>query len=119
MAAARAVLSNREAVIADALNTEPRTQTQLKRLDEEDRPLVEGTLREACRRLLGVDDHDDDYMEHAGDAAVVAEAARYVASRICAPRDMSAPAASALRCSLMGIAAQAEMYAWTASGGLL
>lgn len=119
VAAARAVLSNREAVIADALNTEPRTQTQLKRLDEEDRPLVEGTLREACRRLLGVDDHDDDYMEHAGDAAVVAEAARYVASRICAPRDMSAPAASALRCSLMGIAAQAEMYAWTASGGLL
>jgi len=118
-AAARAVVTNREAVIADALDAAPKTQKHLKRVDDEDRRLVEGALREACRRLLSVDDFEDDYMETPADAAVVAKAARYVASRICAPRDMSAPAASALRCALMRLAGEAELKAWHLSGGLL
>ena len=49
---------------------------------------------------------------------MVAEAARYVASRICVPRDMSAPAASALRCAMMQLSAEAEEYAWASSGGM-
>ena len=106
-------------IIADALDAAPKTQKHLKRVDDEDRRLVEGALREACRRLLSVDDFEDDYMETPADAAVVAKAARYVASRICAPRDMSAPAASALRCALMRLAGEAELKAWHLSGGLL
>ena len=83
-------------LVKSALSEEPKTQTQLARIDAEDQRFVEGTLREACRRLLGIEEWEDDYMETPGDAAVVANAARYVASRICAPRDMSAPAASVL-----------------------
>ena len=111
----RAVLSNQEAVIADALNTEPRTQTKLKRLDEEDRPLRRAHSG-GVPPLLGVDDHDDDY-EHAGDMPWSPR--RRVGFAYLRAATRGAPAASALRCSLMGIAAQAEMYAWTASGGML
>jgi hypothetical protein len=109
--------------VADALNAQPKTQTHLRRLDgETDGPLVELALREACRTLLDLPeeaDGDDPYTVEPGDASVVAQAAKYVASRICVPRDMGAPAAAAARCALLRLSHQAGSYAWKASGGLL
>ena len=42
-----------------------------------------------------------------------------VAARLCAPRDMGAPAAALLRATLLEIAEQEERFAWSASGGML
>ena len=95
---------------------------QLKRLLAEDEAMVEMTVREACRRLLGIEqsyDADDCYTANPADAATVGRAAKYIASRICVPRDMGAPAAAALRCTLLQMGDEAEAYAWGASGGLL
>ena len=121
-AAARAVFSNRAAIVADALLQEPKTQVELRRMEPEDGPLVETVLREACRRLLEIElgwDADDSYTDQPGDAALAAIAAKYVASRACVPRDLGAPAAAALRTTLLQMADEAETYAWKASGGLL
>lgn len=127
--AAYVVVGNREAIVADAVNAQPESQLNLKRLadeeedeDEDARRLVDYTLREACRRLVDLpedDDIDDECIDSPADAAMVAQAARYVAGRICVPRDMGKPAASALRSTLMKIASESENYAWANSGGLL
>lgn len=125
VAAARALISNRAAVLADTTSTEPKTQTNLRRADEEDERIVDAVLRETARRLLAVPADDtygldgSGYADQPGDAVAAAAAARYVARRVCVPRDMGEPAAEALRGVLLEVAAECESYAWSASGGLL
>ena len=84
---------------------------------------MEGAIREAARRLLSMPeavDGSDDYADTPGDAALVARAAKFMARRVCAPRDIANPEiVMALRCALLALARDAESYAWTASGGLL
>ena len=48
-----------------------------------------------------------------------ARSAKFVAARLCVPRDMGAAAGAALRGTLLEIAREEEAYAWRASGGLL
>jgi len=118
-AAARALLSNRDNVLADAVNAAPKSQPQLRRLVEEEgmprnEPTLAKGLREVCRRLL--DQPDEGVMDLAY-ADVPAEAA--VVARGCMPRDMGAASAAAARTALLQLAAEAELYAWKSSGGLL
>jgi len=54
---------------------------------------VDHVLRNAAARLLSL----DPVPVPAASAGLAAQAARYVATRVCAPRDMGAPAAAALR----------------------
>ena len=115
------VLANRANVVDDAVLAEPKTQSNLRRLEADDAPVVDKALREACRRLLDVPDEgiDVEWAESPAEAALVAQACKYIASRVCAPRDMGAKAAAALRTVLLQLAAEAELYAWKFSGGLL
>lgn len=121
--------------MADATNAHPKSQTHLQRLDPEQRHSVEVTLADCAARLLDTAGHwqgaagDEDEEEQRallesqvrGDAIehkTRAEAARYVASRLCAPRDMGADAASAMRAVLIQMASESEALAWQQSGGL-
>lgn len=129
------LIANWEAVVADATCEHPKSQTHLQRLDPEQRDSVELTLADCAARLLdmaghwegAVDDGDGEETRallesHVrGDAIehkTRAEAARFVASRLCAPRDMGADAASAMRAVLMQMASESEALAWQQSGGL-
>ncbi|KAJ8599937.1 hypothetical protein CTAYLR_002805 [Chrysophaeum taylorii] len=99
--AATKLVANHRAVVDDACNVDPpKSQTRLTRLGAADRDAVDATLRVAAAALLD---------GAVGDAAQAADprAARLVASRLCAPRDMSAPAARSLRHVLMRLAAAA------------
>mmetsp|Transcript_51056 Transcript_51056/g.169145 ORF Transcript_51056/g.169145 Transcript_51056/m.169145 type:complete len:94 (-) Transcript_51056:111-392(-) len=71
--------------------------------EEEERALCEA-------ELLGLEP-----LEH----KVRADAARLVSARLCAPRDMGADAAEAMRGVLMAMASESEGLAWRKSGGLL
>ena len=121
VAAARALVSNRECLVVDA--TAPASPQLRRSIADDDARCVDAAVREASRRLLGAAeavDRSDDYAECPGDAAIVARAAKYIARRVCSPRDVaSAEAATAMRCALLQLAADAEIYAWSASGGLL
>ena len=121
MAAARALVNNRVNVLADAVNEAPKSQTQLRRLEGEDAEAVDAGLREVCRRLLDLPAESlvPEYATSPEQAAAVARGSKYVASRICVPRDMGAPAAALLRATLLEIAEQEERFAWSASGGML
>ena len=124
VAAASKLISNHAAVAADAVNTDPKTQKDLQRIDPASVGHVDAVLLEASERLLGVAATSPEPLAapeaiEPPDAAVRAKAARYVCARLCAPRDMGPDAASALRAVLAEIAARYEGYAWRASGGLL
>ena len=72
--------------------------------------------------LLDVPDQgvlDLEYADSPAEASVVARGCKYFASRICVPRDMGAQSAAAARTALLQLAAEAELYAWKTSGGLL
>ena len=69
--------------------------------------------RELLEELL------DEEWNEAEIASVRGRAARFVAARLCVPRDMGAPAAALLRATLLEIAEQEERFAWSASGGML
>merc|ERR1712164_99795 len=88
--AAAKLISNYEAVVADAAageDTEPKSQKSLARLPRAAAPVVEHVLRNAAARLLGIDPEPVAPTE----SATAAQAARFVAERVCAPRDMGAP----------------------------
>ena len=85
--------------------------------------------RTACRLVQAEEDEisgremleemlDEDWTE-AEIAAVRGRAARFVAARLCVPRDMGAGAGAALRATLLEIADEEERFAWSASGGML
>ena len=92
--------SNRVAIVADACNASPKTQMHLPRSNSPAK--AEATLRAAQAFLLGNEPIDGPLIQ--GCSAAVA---RLVAARLCAPRDMGAPAARALRHVLMRIAQEA------------
>ena len=69
--------------------------------------------RELLEELL------DEEWNEAEIASVRGRAARFVAARLCVPRDMGAPAGALLRATLLEIAEQEERFAWSASGGML
>ena len=127
-AAAAKLIANRAAIVADATSAEAKSQPQLKRLEAEEAPLVESVLQTAAERLLDAPERvgremleemlDGDWAE-AEIAAVRGRAARFVAARLCVPRDLGAEAGAALRATLIEIAIEEERFAWSASGGLL
>ena len=51
--AAAVLIRNRAAIVADATNQEPKSQPQLRRLEEREAPLVESILQTATEKLLG------------------------------------------------------------------
>jgi len=144
--AAAVLIRNRAAIVADATNQEPKSQPQLRRLEEREAPLVESILQTATEKLLGPqlgtdrgdgdgdgggdDDEaisgremleemlDEDWTE-AEIASIRGRSARYVAARLCVPRDMGAAAGAVLRATLLEIADHEERFAWSASGGML
>lgn len=70
--------------------------------------------------IIGVEARGADLHELGPYGAMTrAEAARFVAARLCEPRDMANSAAAACRTVLLQLAAEAETFAWSSSGGLL
>ena len=123
-----------QAVVADAVSSEPKTQRELKRLEAEEAEAVELVLAECATRLLALAEAGGDVDAtaktlrrsrsflgglEAPEAISAARAAKYVAARLCAPRDLGASAAALLRATLRQVETEAERYAWSASGGLL
>lgn len=106
IAAASKLISNRDAVVADAAagEDEGKSQKTLTRLPRTAAPVVEKVLRNSAARLLGLSPEPITPDE----ASTAAQAARFVAQRICVPRDMGAPAAKALRTALFQEAGAAE-----------
>ena len=126
--AARKLIGNRDAVVADATSESAKSQPQLKRLLPREAPVVESVLQSAAERLLEAETRSSrDSIEELLDAEwteaelamVRARAAKFVAARLCVPRDMGAEAGAALRATLLEIASEEELFAWSASGGLL
>eukprot|EP00931_Biecheleriopsis_adriatica_P078378 TRINITY_DN51844_c0_g1_i1.p1 TRINITY_DN51844_c0_g1~~TRINITY_DN51844_c0_g1_i1.p1 ORF type:complete len:467 (-),score=99.92 TRINITY_DN51844_c0_g1_i1:23-1384(-) len=99
--AASKVLSNRKAIVMDAINQEPKSQKELQRLDPSKATSVEVALQAAVASLLTT---SPPVLPASAPPSEVAEACRYVAARLCAPRDMGAPAAAALRDVLQTLA---------------
>ena len=109
--AARKIISNHEAIVGDACRPEPRSQTQVTRVEYTPRARaeVDAMLRGVCVSLLAdaaaIEDESEPHASSEGvTSPTAAAAARVVASRLCAPRDMGAPAASVLRSKLMEVA---------------
>ena len=142
--AAAVLIRNRAAIVADATAAEPKSQPQLRRLEQREAPLVESVLQTAAERLLGPElgvhrgergeDEDEDeaisgreMLEEMLDedwteaeiASIRGRSARFVAARLCVPRDMGAAAGAVLRATLLEIADHEERFAWSASGGML
>ena len=103
--AARKLISNHEAVVKDCTRSEPISQKHVPRASSED--TADLVLRHVASILV---DSSDDPIGFAKSTPLVefdhdsskdgALVARTVASRLCVPRDMSAPAATTLRAVL-------------------
>ena len=113
----RKLVVNHGPVAADACRQDPKSQTTLDRVPKNDTATlatVDMMLRQSASYLLQsarITSSPSESLEFLGsddDMAVAATAARIVASRLCAPRDMSAPAATALRRSLMTLASSSS-----------
>ncbi|KAL7545985.1 hypothetical protein ACHAWF_009332 [Thalassiosira exigua] len=115
--AAAKLISNHEAVVEDCTRDDPKSQQHIDRaLGGED--AADAVLRHVVSLLLSENDTlvearvaplPDTIMEGGSNTAKVAAlAARIVATRLCVPRDMSAPAASILRATLATVADRLE-----------
>lgn len=111
--AAAKLVTNHEAVVNDCTRDDPKSQQNIGRASNSD--AADAMLRYVASLLLSDDDTvlqateasllNFEDKESAKDAAI---AARTVASRLCVPRDMSAPAASILRAVLAIVANRLE-----------
>ena len=106
--AAAKLLSNHAAIVKDCTRQDPQSQQHIERASSEDD--ADTMLRHVCELLLSETDtlkeaKESPLPEITKDGAL---AARVVASRLCVPRDMSAPAASILRATLSSIANRIE-----------
>lgn len=109
--AAAKLLSNHEAVVADAVLVEPKSQKELQRLPPAKAPVVDATLRSVAAALVAGVPPALPALDADGarvDPADVAQVCRYIAARLCAPRDMGAPAAAALRAAMSSLLVAAE-----------
>mmetsp|Transcript_36858 Transcript_36858/g.89312 ORF Transcript_36858/g.89312 Transcript_36858/m.89312 type:complete len:648 (+) Transcript_36858:4705-6648(+) len=99
--AASKILSNHQAIVADSTNSDPQSQKETPRATDVDAAIA--ILRAVVTKLIKDvhDDGDDIVVDPSVDATEAALAARTVASRLCVPRDMGAPAAQVLRKSLI------------------
>lgn len=106
VAAATKLIQNYKAVVADAAagDTESKSQKSLARLPSASAPVVEKVLWNTAARLLGLPPEPVAPAE----ADTAAQAARYIAQRVCVPRDMGAPAAMAFRTALFQEGAAAD-----------
>lgn len=94
--AARKLIANNAAIVADATNADPKSQQDVPRvLADGGVAEVDEMLRATTHALLTGE------APAAANSPVQAAAARVVATRLCAPRDMGAPAARLLRSALM------------------
>jgi hypothetical protein len=113
--AAVKLITNHEAVIADCTNQDPKSQQHISRGD--DPSAADTVIRHVCSLLLLGDDSDGSkhILEAAQTGPLVeiidkqdrlgaSQAARAVATRLCAPRDMGAPSAKILRAVLSIVA---------------
>jgi PAS domain S-box-containing protein len=110
---ARRLMTNHVGVLRDATNPNPKTQPELKRVEEKFKRFVEQGLRECLRRLLGAvpgADQLEERLEASEPAQAVcwSQMAVYLNGRIAAPRDMSEGAAAAMRAVLMEIKGAAD-----------
>ena len=101
--AAAKVLGNRKAIIADISNQDPKSQKHIPRLALPSHPAVSEMLDAAVDALLLADLGRPAQAVAAENLGAARDAARIMAQRLCAPRDMSAPAAKALRIALLSI----------------
>jgi len=98
--AVRKIAGNHQAIVKDATSA-AKTQQHVPRLSQADEAHVDEALRKAAVMLLA----QDQSAEHLPSVSPPeAQAARIVASRLCVPRDMGAPAAAALRAGLGSLA---------------
>mmetsp|Transcript_37208 Transcript_37208/g.65334 ORF Transcript_37208/g.65334 Transcript_37208/m.65334 type:complete len:499 (+) Transcript_37208:63-1559(+) len=110
--AAAKLVSNHEAVVNDCTRDDPKSQQHIERGSNSN--AADAILRYVTSLLLS----DDDTVLQAKEAPLIdmekesakdaATAARIVASRLCVPRDMSAPAATILRAALATVADRLE-----------
>jgi len=113
LVAARVILANREAIIYDATSLAPKTQPDLQRCNS---PAVVNLLLRATVCLLIADAVDfEQQLEYVSKQLVssttnveISNAARYIAKRLCAPRDMGALSATQLRMVLLKLAKKVE-----------
>ena len=108
MEAAAKLVSNHDAIVKDCTRGDPSSQQHIERASSEDD--ADMMLRHVCMLLLS----ETDTLKEATESLLPeitkdgAAAAKVVASRLCVPRDMSAPAASILRATLSSIANRIE-----------
>jgi len=87
--AVRKLVSNHAAIVADA-TSEAKTQKSLDRMTADDTSHVDLALRRTAAALLNSHTHDVSHLQ--GVSHAEAQALRIIASRLCVPRDMGAPA---------------------------
>eukprot|EP00802_Teleaulax_amphioxeia_P012585 Tamp_12628.p1 GENE.Tamp_12628~~Tamp_12628.p1 ORF type:complete len:450 (+),score=113.11 Tamp_12628:1-1350(+) len=98
--AVRKIAGNHQAIVKDATSA-AKTQQHVPRLSQADEAHVDEALRKAAVMLLAQDQSAEQLPSVSPPEA---QAARIVASRLCVPRDMGAPAAAALRAGLGSLA---------------
>ena len=122
--AARALADGREALVAAIMDRKP----PLPRVEEEDGWIVDELLREAARRLLVVDEDDEDKLVDVVDgldatdpsrAFVWAQVAKHIARGGAVPQGLGESAGESLRTVMQQICDEGERVAWATSGGLL
>uniref|UniRef100_A0A7S2XX44 GST N-terminal domain-containing protein n=1 Tax=Fibrocapsa japonica TaxID=94617 RepID=A0A7S2XX44_9STRA len=104
--AAKRLILNHNAVIADCTNPDPKTQADLNRAtDDGAAEVADIALRALAASLLNDDSSvaqvPPELAESTEKSEVAAKAMRVIAGRLCVPRDMGAPAAGILRRELM------------------
>jgi glutathione S-transferase len=111
--AATKLVSNHEAVVKDCTRQDPVSQQHIPRASDDEEEVADTVLRFVSSILLT---SDDSVIQVAKTCPIVvvsnssrgALVARTVASRLCAPRDMGAPAAAILRACLSIVADRLE-----------
>lgn len=102
--AAAKLVSNREAVVADCTDADPKSQTGVQRAVGAE---PDEALRIVVHRLLN-DDDNAQMVDPTEFSEGTATALRTVARRLCVPRDMGAESARALRGTLLRVAEEID-----------